>query len=119
LVVLIDKFEDDFIVMSNLTNDQGFTLHQELWKPYLQYRVLIRQNLIKMTVLEKLPLWLDDIFPNLLYDLCLLWALDVSDMHLSNILIHPEQKKVYIIDYDETRSHKDNYSLYPYFTKEP
>lgn len=102
---------------NNVDNSEYFEWHTEGWDNGRRYRVLKRSNVIKLSDAMKRYSREDVDFvydnPALITDMVLLWVLHTGDTGLNNILANVEEKKIYVIDYDDTRGKdRDGYDFY-------
>lgn len=105
----VDRTMDDVNKIKWTWNKESFTD----WK----YRVMERRSLLKLNNAVADNSWIYQTYGrDMLLALIHLWLLETGDTGLANMMADVEQRKVYIIDYDETRNSPITNNVF-YFSK--
>ena len=126
-----NKFLGYFICFPNLNRgyDEDFEMHTDSFKflipingkECLTYKILKRSQLIKLNHAFQMNLeWIysEETIKPLIEALLMIFVLGVGDTGPSNILADLEKKKLFLIDFEDTRGNQNNSELF-YFTKDP
>lgn len=110
-----------FLRFENLAKDLKMEskIHHESWANGKTYQVLERSGLIKMSDAFKNNRWIDEHLSEVTFVLLCLNLLNVGDLGTYNILVDEIKRKIYIIDFEETRGEQSATGEFFYLSKPP